>query len=184
MSKLANFPSWKNIDYIIFDFDGIFTNNKLILDQNNIESVICDRSDGLGFDILRKFCELFSWKVDLIVLSKEKNKVVSSRCKKLGIKCFQGIDDKLKFIEDKYDHIYNEKSQVYERLAYLGNDLNDLKAIEKACYSIAPIDSHQMVKKYSDFVLDKKGGDGFVRSFIEEVLLIDKMDKKTLLQLL
>ena len=38
----------KNIKLLVFDFDGVFTNNKVILDENGIEHVICDRGDGLG----------------------------------------------------------------------------------------------------------------------------------------
>ena len=179
-----NFPSWKDINYMVFDFDGVFTNNKVLIQENNLESIVCDRSDGLGFDILRKFCELNSWNPEFFVLSKETNDVVIKRCNKLGIQCFTGINDKLDFLMDKYKNIYNVKSNVFERLVYLGNDLNDLKALQKAQYSFSPIDSHPIIKNQASFVLPIKGGEGFVRLFLEEILLIDKMDNNTLLKLL
>ena len=43
--------SWKNIHTIIFDFDGVFTDNKVYISENGKESVRCDRGDGLAFDM-------------------------------------------------------------------------------------------------------------------------------------
>ena len=63
-------PNWRDINTIIFDFDGVFTNNKVYVDQNGAESICCDRSDGLGIDILRKFKR---W--ELIILSTEKTRL-------------------------------------------------------------------------------------------------------------
>ena len=45
--------SIEKIDLIVFDFDGVLTDNKVIIDQNGNENVICSRSDGLGFDVLK-----------------------------------------------------------------------------------------------------------------------------------
>ena len=36
-----------------FDFDGVFTDNKVILNENGRESVICNRNDGIGIKILK-----------------------------------------------------------------------------------------------------------------------------------
>ena len=65
----------KTVKLLVFDFDGVFTNNKVILDENGIEHVICDRADGLGLNMLKKA------DLDVIILSTETNKVVSSRAK-------------------------------------------------------------------------------------------------------
>ena len=83
----------KTIKLLVFDFDGVFTNNKVILDENGIEHVICDRGDGLGLNMLRKI------DLDMIILSTETNKVVSSRAKKLKIDAFQSIKRKIRFFE-------------------------------------------------------------------------------------
>ena len=50
-----NLPSWENVHTIAFDFDGIFTDNKVYSTQEGIEIIRCDRSDSLGLDILKKF---------------------------------------------------------------------------------------------------------------------------------
>ena len=55
MKNKKNTISWRNIHTIVFDFDGVFTDNKVYTNQDGKESVCCDRGDGLGFDILRNF---------------------------------------------------------------------------------------------------------------------------------
>ena len=68
--------SWENFHTIIFDFDGVFTDNKVIVSENGLEQVICDRADGLGINILKKFIKKQNWGVEFFILSTEKNPVV------------------------------------------------------------------------------------------------------------
>ena len=62
---------WNDIDAIVMDFDGVFTDNALLLNQDGRESVLCSRSDGLAFDMLRKFCKQNSWDLTYFVLSEK-----------------------------------------------------------------------------------------------------------------
>lgn len=64
---------------IVFDFDGVFTDNSVIVSQDGTESVICSRSDGLGLSKLRALG------IPCTVISTETNPVVSKRCEKLRI---------------------------------------------------------------------------------------------------
>ena len=68
--------SIEKIDLIVFDFDGVLTNNKVSIDQKGNEWVSCSRGDGLGFDVLRKLNK------PTYILSTEKNPVVTARGKK------------------------------------------------------------------------------------------------------
>ena len=52
-----NIPNLENFHTLVFDFDGVFTDNKVYIDQDGKESVSCTRSDGLGLDIIRKYIE-------------------------------------------------------------------------------------------------------------------------------
>ena len=63
-----------------------------------------------------------------------------------------------------------------EGLIYLGNDLNDLSMMRYAGFSVAPIDSHEIIKKEADLVIEKKGGDSFIRTFIEDLIQLESMD--------
>ena len=46
--------SLDNIDVFVFDFDGVLTNNLVLIDENGKESVSCSRGDGLAFNVLKK----------------------------------------------------------------------------------------------------------------------------------
>jgi len=173
----SNIPSWPSIHTIVFDFDGVFTNNKVWVDQDGNESVRCDRGDGLAFDILRKFTNLNNWHLDYFILSTEKNHVVTSRAKKLHIRCIQGVNDKAAYLDSYL--IQNKKSR--HGLLYVGNDLNDLRAIQIAGFSLAPSDAHPLIKEQVNLVLLSKGGEGFVREVIEKVLCLDQLSSIDLL---
>ena len=167
----ARLPRWDQVSTIVFDFDGVFTDNRLSLDQNGVESVTCSREDGLGIDILKGFKKLNSWNLDCFILSTEKSSVVVKRAEKLGISCQNGESDKVGFLK----RYLRNKKYVSKKMIYLGNDLNDLAAIESADFSIVPADAHNRVKKAADIVMTRNGGHGFVREFIERFLEIDSM---------
>ena len=185
MKKQVLFPSFKDIEIIIFDFDGIFTDNKVYINQNGEETVRCDKSDSLGFDLLRKFQKRYNWDVKIIVLTKEVNKVVEARCKKLNLTCYQGIEDKMSFLLNNFSsNLKNTKKKYLSKLVYLGNDLNDLKAIEISEYSFAPIDAHEIIKNSVTYVLPYKGGDSFIRNFIEILINLKSLPKDELIKII
>lgn len=168
-------PNWSEIHTIIFDFDGVFTDNKVFTDQDGRESVRCDRGDGLGFDILRGFIAKNSWSLKYFILSKEKNPVVAARARKLKIECMQGAQNKSIFIKDYLESLQPKYENPAKGLLYVGNDLNDYGAMTLAGFSVAPSDAHPLIQRIADLVLPEKGGDGFVRSFIERLLRINEI---------
>ena len=46
-------PGLDDIDLIVFDFDGVMTDNTVYVFEDGCEAVRCNRADGLGCDILR-----------------------------------------------------------------------------------------------------------------------------------
>jgi YrbI family 3-deoxy-D-manno-octulosonate 8-phosphate phosphatase len=173
-------PDCEIIHTIVFDFDGVFTDNKVWVDQNGVESVRCDRGDGLGFDLLRAFTKKNNWSLKCLILSKERNSVVSVRAKKIQIDFVQSVQDKSDYLSN-----YLEKNNLSPRgLVYVGNDLNDLTAMQIAGFSVAPSDAHRMILDRADLVLPQRGGDGFVRAFIELLIGIDSMSFREISELL
>lgn len=170
--SLGNY-NWQDFHSIAFDFDGIFTDNKVFVDEFGNESVRCDRGDGLAFDILRKFILLRNWDLKYFVISKEKNPVVIRRCEKLKIPCYGGVDNKKVFLKNYLKERFGDDLNAKKGLIYLGNDLNDLSSITFSGLSVAPCDAHNLVKEKVNFVLEEKGGNGFIRSFIEKFLNLD-----------
>ena len=176
-------PKWKDIHTIAFDFDGVFTDNKVYVDEKGKEHIRCDRADGLGLDIIRKYAELVSWNINMFILSKEKNPVVIRRSEKLNIDCFNGESNKLKFIKNYLHNCFGNSSDARKGLVYLGNDLNDLGVMKYAGYTFAPLDSHPLILKESDYIINRKGGNGFVRAALEKLIDLKNIDNDTLMNL-
>ena len=152
-----------DIDALIFDFDGVLTDNLVHLNQDGKEWVSCNRSDGLAFDVLRKLNK------PTYIVSSEKNLVVTARAEKLNIPVFQGVKDKITVIQT----LENDYGYSVDRLLYIGNDLNDFMAMKICGYSACPADSHHIIKELSDIVLNTKGGAGIVRELLEDILKIN-----------
>jgi YrbI family 3-deoxy-D-manno-octulosonate 8-phosphate phosphatase len=145
--------SFVSLDAIVFDFDGVFTDNTVRVDQNGTESVSCWRSDGIG---LKRLHEL---KIRTLVLSTEENPVVTVRTAKLQIECIQGVKDKGLALQ-----AWIEQNNIeFSRVAYVGNDINDLSAFKLVGFPIAVSDSYPEILPHVLYRTLKRGGYGAVR---------------------
>lgn len=143
----------KNLKLIAFDFDGVFTDNTVYVDQDGRETVRCYRSDGIGLSRLKQLG------LQLIVISTEVNPVVIKRCEKLGIPCINGCEDKLSALKK----IVQEKNLVPEQVCFVGNDLPDIQCLNYVGFPIAVNDSFKEVLAVSEYTTKQKGGHGAVR---------------------
>lgn len=157
------------IDTIIFDFDGVFTDNKAWNDAFGNEFIRCDRADGLGIKMLKNYIRGNNLDTEIAVVSKERNKSSASRTSKLGIAYHGGVDDKLSFIKNNF------RCKDGKGLFYVGNDLNDLESMIFAEYSAAPSDAHDKIKDIANWTSKKRGGEGFVRDVIERLIGLSSM---------
>lgn len=148
------------IDAIIFDFDGVLTNNYVYISSSGIESVRCNRSDGHSFKIFKDLG------LRIFILSSETNKVVKKRAEKLNVKSILGSKDKIKDIH-RICKIYNFE---LDKIIYVGNDINDLEAMKECGISLAVNDAIKEVKQVADFVLLSKGGEMVAREILNEFL--------------
>ena len=172
------FPLMADIHTVAFDFDGVFTDNKVWVDQDGRESVRCDRGDGLAFDFVRAFQQSGNLNAEFFILSKESNPVVLERSQKLKLDCHHGIHDKLTFIRSYLATRFPSRPDSFAGLVYLGNDLNDLPLMRHTGYTVAPSDAHPKVQEIAHLVLEQRGGEGFVRAFIEHLLGINQLTKE------
>ena len=152
-----------NIDALVFDFDGVLTNNLVYLSQTGEESVACSRSDGLAFDVLRKLNK------PAFILSTEKSSVVAMRAKKLKIPAIQGTSDKV----DSLKEVANKEGFNLQNILYVGNDLNDYQAMKLCGSSVCPAVSHPKIKEIASIVLKTNGGNGIARELLEDILGLD-----------
>ncbi|MDH5657441.1 MAG: HAD hydrolase family protein, partial [Spirochaetia bacterium] len=154
----------ENFDLIITDFDGVLTDNRVIVSENGEESVVCSRSDGLAIEILRKIGK------EILILSTEKNKVVKARSEKLLVEVVYGAGLSK---HNLFRKIVDEKKIDLLRTVYIGNDLNDFYVMRECGYKICPSDSHEKIKELADYITVCKGGEGVFRDFLEKILKVD-----------
>lgn len=144
---------------IVCDFDGVFTDNTVYTLQNGDECVRCDRGDGAGISHLKELG------VPVIVLSAEQNPVVTARCRKLGLECFQGITQKAEFLTE-----WLQNHQLsWENIIYIGNDNKDKECLCKAETGVIPYDAHKSVQNSANIILKSKGGHGALRELSDMV---------------
>jgi YrbI family 3-deoxy-D-manno-octulosonate 8-phosphate phosphatase len=148
----------KSIALLVFDFDGVFTTNQVLVMQDGTEGVLANRSDGLGIGMLRKV-----GKPAMLVLSAETNPVVRARCDKLKLDCVQGEADKLGALQ----RVLRERGVDARNVAYVGNDVNDVPCMNHVGLAIAVADSWEGVTNHAHRVTKRIGGHGAVREVCE-----------------
>ena len=147
----------KRIKLIVYDFDGVMTDNKVYIDQNGNEMVQVSRADGLGVS------EIIKLGIQQIIMSTEVNPVVTQRAIKLKIPCLQGLDNKKDTLLG-----YSKKNDIdLKNVAYVGNDINDKDAMAIVGFTFCPADAHETIKEISDHVFKRNGGDGVIRELLD-----------------
>ena len=150
----------KNIDLIVYDFDGVLTDNRVLVFDDGHEAVFCSRADGLAIGLIKKAG------IPQIILSMEENRVVETRARKLGIDVLYGIQDKKMVLTD-----YCRKNNYdLRRELYIGNDINDLEVMGVVGHPLAPQDARPSVKRISKMIIARNGGDGVVRELFGKFL--------------
>jgi YrbI family 3-deoxy-D-manno-octulosonate 8-phosphate phosphatase len=153
-------PLPERVELVVFDFDGVMTDNRVWVDENGHEQVAANRSDSEGLAQMRK------GGVQAMVLSKETNPVVAARCRKLNLPVLQGINDKADVLRS-----YLQEHQVDpQHVVYLGNDTNDLPCFEVVGCAVAVADSQPVVLRQADLVLSRQGGHGAVRELCDLII--------------
>ena len=143
----------KTIRLVVFDFDGVFTDNTVFVTQDGVESVCCWRSDGIGLSRLR------SVGVEMMILSTEMNPVVSVRAMKLKVACRQGVEDKKAGVLGICSELGIEPCDT----VFVGNDINDIPAFKVVGLPVGVADAYPEIHPHISYRTSKPGGHGAVR---------------------
>lgn len=160
LAPLIDRPAAILVDAVVTDFDGVHTDDTVRVDQGGGEAVTVSRSDGMGVALLR------AAGIPVLVLSTETNPVVSARAAKLRVDVRQGESDKARALCEWAD----VQRVPLSRIAYLGNDVNDLPCLELVGWPVAVPGAHPLVLDAARVVLDRPGGAGAVRDLAERIL--------------
>jgi YrbI family 3-deoxy-D-manno-octulosonate 8-phosphate phosphatase len=153
-------PLPTQVALVVFDFDGVMTDDRVWVNQDGHESVAAHRGDGMGIALLRKAG------IAAAVLSTEPNPVVAARCRKLGLPVQQDIHDKAEALRQLLAERQVDPAQV----VYLGNDTNDLPCFPLVGCAVVVADAHPAVKTAADLVLEHNGGHGAVRELVDMIV--------------
>ncbi len=153
-----------DIDAVVMDFDGVHTDDAAYVGADGSELVRVSRADGLGVAALRDAG------YPLLILSKERHPVVSARAAKLGVHVLQGVDDKAAVLT----RWLSDHGLDPARVAYVGNDVNDLAPMAVVGWPTAVADARPEVRAAARLVLAERGGHGAVRELCDRVLRAER----------
>ncbi len=143
------------------DVDGVLTDGKLHLSSNGDELKSFHTQDGMGISLAR-YAGIKS-----AIITGRTSEAVNRRAKELKIDyVYQGIKDKTQILNEIIAFENVEK----ENICYIGDDINDLPILKQVGYAASPSNAVPLVLKNVDFVAERPGGEGAVRSIIDNIL--------------
>lgn len=160
------------IKFVVFDFDGVFTDGKIIFDNNGNAIKNYNAKDGNAIFRLKhnniQTGVISGWKSN----NSQKSIIEHLQFDKKSL----GSDDKLSILLNWCKELNISLKEV----AYIGDDLNDLE-IMNSCVGLkcCPNDAADEIKEKVHYVCSKNGGGGAVREFCEYTLkTISRNNKK------
>lgn len=153
---------------IMTDIDGVWTDGGMYYDEENLELKKFNTYDSAGV--------LFAhyYNIPVGILTGEKTLIVERRARKLKVDyCFLGIKDKVHVAKE----LCKELGISFDEVAYIGDDINDMKLLKEVKWSGAPSSAPDYVKKITNTKLEKGGGDGAFREFVEKIIGDENVSK-------
>ncbi len=144
------------------DVDGTLTDGKIYIGPAGEAMKAFSPKDGLGIKLLIRHG------IVPAIITGRTSKILEHRCGELGIR---ELHQDIKAKADILDMLREKYDLKPEQTAYIGDDMNDLSAIQAAGITFAPADCAEQLKPYVDYVLTKKAGDSPVREAIDMILL-------------
>lgn len=152
---MGNIKLPDTIRMIITDFDGVVTDNCVLIDSEGKMSRKLNFKDIMAFSILKKN----GYKIGII--SGEKNSAIELMAKKFKVdEVHQDIRIKIDVLKD----IIKKHSLSQEEYVYIGDDINDIACLEFAKYKITVPHAVSKVKAVKDIqITENQGGNGAFR---------------------
>lgn len=151
----------KKIKLLAMDVDGTLTDGHIYTSSDGEIMKAFNVKDGLGIGLLHKAGIITA------VITGRQSDIVINRGNELGIKeIIQRISKK----DEAIFELMSKYNVSLDEIAYIGDDLNDLSAINIVGLSACPSDAVTEVKNRCDVVMDYCGGQGAVRQFSEYIL--------------
>ena len=151
----------KRIRLLAMDVDGVLTDGRIILGDKDLELKCFDVRDGMGLSLARKAG------LKTALLTGRRSEAVSRRAGELHCAyCLQNVADKLAALGE----ILRDERLAWEEVAYIGDDLNDLRPMASVGLAIAVGDAAPEVAAAAAYRCQALGGRGAVREAVEFIL--------------
>lgn len=158
-----------NIRLLIYDCDGVLTDNRVIVTETGEEAVAFHRGDGTGIQLLREAG------IRQIIISTEENPIVEHRAQKLQIDVLHSVKDKKQAVEG----FCKENGFLLRESMFIGNDVNDLEAMKSVGICGCPRDAEPEILAISSWISDCNGGFGVIRELCREILKCREREYET-----
>jgi YrbI family 3-deoxy-D-manno-octulosonate 8-phosphate phosphatase len=158
------------IKFVVFDFDGVFTDGKCYFDANSNIKKYYNIKDGMGLKLLKdneiKTGILTSYSTDKKILLNELD-INEAMIKHLNFDFkYIGCEKKINIL----NNWIKELDINYNNVAYIGDDINDVEILKLVEFSACPSNAVNECKQVVNYICDNKGGKGCVREFIDKII--------------
>lgn len=151
----------KGVKLFATDCDGCLTDGKLYIGENGEQFKVFSVKDGQGIRLLQ------SHNITSAIITTRNSGILERRAKELDI---GELHQEIRRKEVVLAELAEKYNISFEQIAYLGDDLNDLRAIQMAGISFAPADCARQIRSEVDVVLRASGGNGALREAVEMIV--------------
>ena len=149
---------YADIRLLVMDVDGVMTDGKITYTGDGQELKSFNIKDGLGIKRAQ------AMGIETAIITGRTSPMVERRARELGIAhLVQGREDKLAALSD----LVGQMNLSLDQVAYIGDDLPDLTAIESVKLGACPADAATEVKSKANWISTRAGGDGCVRELCD-----------------
>jgi len=143
-----------------FDVDGTLTDGRLFFDSQGVELKAFHVHDGQGLVLLRKAG------IAVAFVTARASVIAEKRAAELGLEAHTGVTDKLACVQAIAARLGIE----LEHVAFMGDDLPDLRVMLQVGLSIAPGSAHPWVRERVHWRTSAMAGHGAAREFCDLLL--------------
>ena len=152
----------RQVRLLVLDFDGVLTDGAVYVDTEGRESVRCSHRDGQGIQDVR------TAGIEVIVISGQRSGYVDARCRKMGIRAFRGISDKVACLRA---YLAETREQTrFSQVCFIGDDRGDIELLREVGVPCTVADGIDECKAVAHHITSAPGGHGAVREVCDLLL--------------
>jgi len=143
-----------------FDVDGTLTDGRLFFDSEGVELKAFHVHDGQGLVLLRKTG------IAVAFVTARPSAIAEQRAAELGLEAHTGVKDKLACVQQ----IAARLGIGMDEIAFMGDDLPDLRVMSQVGFAVAPTNAHAWVRERVHWRTSARAGHGAAREFCDLLL--------------